>query len=63
MGEKINGSVYKMIINMYPSEDTFRMIKSRGRRTYGRGRKSCKLQYEDMKVINTIPLLEMRVEG
>lgn len=43
LGEKINGGVYKMIINLYPSEVIVRMIKSRGRRTCGGGRDSCKI--------------------
>lgn len=42
LGEKINGSVYKMIVNLYPSEGTVRTIKPSGKRTYGGGRKSCK---------------------
>ena len=42
LGEKINGNVYKMIINFYPSQDTVRIIKSRGSRTYGGGRNPCK---------------------
>ena len=44
LGEKMNGSVYKMrIINLYPSHDTVRMIKSRGSRTYGGGKNPCKI--------------------
>lgn len=49
LGEKINGSVYKMIINLYPSEDTVRMIKSKGRRTYGGGRKPCKIAVRSLE--------------
>jgi hypothetical protein len=44
LGEKINGSVYKMrIINLYPTQDIVRMIKSRGSRTYGGGKNPCKI--------------------
>ena len=44
LGEKINGSVYKMrIINLYPSQDTVRMIKSRGSKTYGGGKNPRKI--------------------
>lgn len=44
LGEKINGSVYKMrIINLYPSQDTVRMIKSRGSKTYGGGKNQRKI--------------------
>jgi len=44
LGEKIHGIVYKMrITNLYPSQDTVRMIKSRGSRTYGGGKNPCKI--------------------
>lgn len=49
LGEKINGSVYKTIINLYPSQDTVRVIESRESRTYRAGRNPCKILVQSLE--------------